>query len=452
MKLSKENIGQLVEIEKVKDNKNIKYKGYIINFNIHKKTIDVKLLDNEYNISVVVDDNTNIKLLDSKIKVGKPPTAKIVEKKDLPNVLFISTGGTIGTHVDYKTGGVSMSRTPEEIIATTPELSNIINIKNIKNPVTRGSEDIEVKAWKKIAQEVYSGLVDDNIDGIIISHGTDTLCWTGSAISFMIENINKPILLVGAQRSPDRASFDGSMNLICASRFIQEKIPGVYTVMHSSMNDDSCDIIRAVKCKKLHTSRRDAFKAVNDTPIARVYENGKIEYLQTKDNILKYFNNKKPILNIDFEEKVAIVKAYPNSDPKILDWYIDQGYKALIIEGTALGHVPIGSGGNDPTFPKSKNWLPYIEKANKKGIILIMCSQSLFGRVNSKVYSNLRYINQAGVEYLNQHDMLYSTAYIKLGIALGRFDNKKDIINYMQSNIIGEISNKEIPKSFDNLK
>jgi glutamyl-tRNA(Gln) amidotransferase subunit D len=242
------------------------------------------------------------------------------------------------------------------------------------------------------------------------------------------------------------------MNLICASRFIQEKIPGVYTVMHSSMNDDSCDIIRAVKCKKLHTSRRDAFKAVNDTPIARVYENGKIEYLQTKDNILKYFNNKKPILNIDFEEKVAIVKAYPNSDPKILDWYIDQGYKALIIEGTALGHVPIGSGGNDPTFPKSKNWLPYIEKANKKGIILIMCSQSLFGRVNSKVYSNLRYINQAGVEYLNQHDMLYSTAYIKLGIALGRFDNKKDIINYMQSNIIGEISNKEIPKSFDNLK
>jgi len=449
MNLTKDNVGQLVEIIKLKDNKEIKYEGYIIK--ISESSVDLKLLDNSYNISVNINENTKISLKDEKIEIGKPPFSKIINNKDLPNITYIGTGGTIGTHIDYKTGGVSMTRKPEEIVVTTPELLKIVNLKKVSSPVMRGSEDLTYIDWQKISAEVYDSLIDDDINGIIISHGTDTLCWTGSAISFMIENINKPVLLVGAQRSPDRASFDGSMNLICAAYFIKEKVPGVYLVMHASINDDFCYVTRAVKSKKLHTSRRDAFKSVNDLPIAKVYLDGKIEYLQNKKDVYDYYkNNLKPVLNNDFEEKTGVLQICPNSNPKIMDWYIQEGYKGLILEGTALGHIPTGSGGEDKTFPNQLNWLPYLEKANKKGIILIMTSQSLFGRVNNKVYSNLRSISKSGVEYLEQHDMLYSVAYIKLAIALKKFKTKEEIINFMKTNICGEISSKEIPNNFEN--
>jgi glutamyl-tRNA(Gln) amidotransferase subunit D len=251
------------------------------------------------------------------------------------------------------------------------------------------------------------------------------------------------VLLVGAQKSPDRASFDGSMNLICAAHFVKEKIPGVYTVMHGSINDDFCYVIKAVKSKKLHTSRRDSFRAINDYPIAKVYQNGTIEYLVNKNEIVVL---KQPILNNLFCNKVAIIKVYPDSDPKIIDWYLENNYKGLVIEGTALGHVPILKTENGY---EDNSWLPYLKKAIENNVIVIMCSQSIFGRVNGKVYANLRHLEKIGVEFLEQHDMLVEVAYLKLANTLSRFKTKKEIINFMKINLVGEISNKEIAGSFE---
>ena len=438
LKLTENDIGKLVVVNK----NEINYKGYIVEFN--NEFVKLKLKDNGYNIDVVLDENTSIEITNNKINFGTIPTHQIKHNPMLPNITYIGTGGTIGTHVDYNTGGVFMCRSPEEIISTTPELESIVNIKNIESPLMKASEDMDYKDWQKISEVVFSSLENKEIDGVIITHGTDTLAWTGTAVSFMIENINKPVLLVGAQRSPDRASFDGSMNLICASHFVKEKVPGVYLVMHGSMNDDFCYVIRAVKSKKLHTSRRDAFKAINDVPIAKVFTSGKIEYLVSKDTLKIPLD--KPILNASFDNKLAIIKAYPNSDPKVIDWYISNNYKALVIEGTALGHIPVMK--TDSDFGKN-SWIPYLKKAIDKGMIIIMCSQSMFGRVNDKVYANLRYISSIGVEYLNQHDMLPEVVFIKLGIALGRFKTNQEIINFMKTNIIGEISEKEIPKDYD---
>ena len=155
----------------------------------------------------------------------------------------------------------------------------------------------------------------------------------------MIENVNKPVLLVGAQRSPDRASFDGALNLICAAQFVKENVPGVFLVMHGSINDDYCYVLNATKAKKFHTSRRDTFQPVNDVPIARVYSDGKIEYIKNKE-LLQMLPKNKPILKNEISDKVGILKVYPDSDPSIIDWYIEKKYKGLIIEGTGLGHVP----------------------------------------------------------------------------------------------------------------
>lgn len=435
--------GKLVTITK----NNINYKGHVVTVTEKNKKQEVilKLLDNGYNIGIALDNNTKIEVTSEETQEKQNITLK--QNNSLFPISFVATGGTIGTYVDYKTGGVSMSKTPEEIIFTVPELLEIVNIKNIQPVAMKGSEDLSYKDWQKIAKSVYEQLTNPEIKGIIISHGTDTLTWTGTALSFMLENINKPVVLVGAQKSPDRASFDGAMNLICAAHFLKEQIPGVYVVMHGSMSDDFCNVIKATKSRKLHSSRRDAFRAINDSPIARVYHNGKIEYLKDKNKLPSVLKTA-PKLFKDFSDSVAILKAYPNSDPKIIDWYIDNGYKGLVIEGTGLGHCPTGLGGEDKSFDENKNWVPYIKKATQKGVIVIITTQCLYGRVNANVYSNLRHIQEAGGCYLDSHDMLPEVAYIKLGVSLSRFKTKEEIIDYMKKNIAGEISEKETPDNF----
>jgi glutamyl-tRNA(Gln) amidotransferase subunit D len=443
MDISEKDRGKLIKITK----KNITHLGHIVN--IANNELTLKLENNGYNISIILDKDTKFEILEEKKELGKTHKLDIKQNPSLPSVALVSTGGTIGTHVDYKTGGVNMSRTPEEILSTVPELLEIVNIKKIVPVIQKASEDICYKDWQEIAKAVFEQLNDKEIDGIIISHGTDTLSWTGTALSFMLSNINKSVLMVGAQRSPDRASFDGAMNLVCAAHFIKEKIPGVFTVMHGSMSDDFCHLINATKSRKMHTSRRDSFKSVNDTPVARVFFTGKTEFLKDRKKY-ELLPKEKPKLDISFSDNVAILKAYPNCNPEIIDWYISKGYKGLIIEGTGLGHVPTNDETNKLT-DKTKDWLPYLEKATKKGIIVIMTTQCLFGRVNGNVYSNLRSITKAGVEYLDQHDMLPEVAYIKLSVALARFRTKEEILQFMSKNISGEISKKEVPSDFDAL-
>jgi len=443
--LTKEDIGKLILIKVKTKDKEIIHKGYLIE--IFSDSVKLKLQDNGYNIDVKLEKDTLIEISDKKIEFGKIPKTSLKKNSSLPNITYIGTGGTIGTHVDYNTGGVFMCRTPEEIISTTPELENIVNIINTESPFIKASEDMYYKDWQVLSETVYNNLLDNNVNGIVITHGTDTLSYTGSALSFLIENVNKPVLLVGAQRSPDRASFDGSLNLICAAHFVKEKIPGVYLVMHGSMNDDFCYVIKAVKSRKMHSSRRDAFKAINDTPVCKVFSDGTIEYLRDVSDLKQVKNN--PVLKKDFEDKVCLLKIYPNSDPSVIDWYIQKGYKGIILEGTGLGHVPTGIQEKD-NLPEDKKWLPFLKKAIDKGIIVLMSTQCLYGRVNGMVYSNLRYTKEIGVEYLDQHDMLPEVLHIKLCVALKRYTNKEDIFKYLKTNIAGEILNKEISESYSN--
>ena len=240
------------------------------------KTLVIKL-DTGYNIGI--DHKKVLKI--KKIKKGKKPgrivTKKIKHRKSLPKVTFISTGGTIGTHVDYVTGGVFMCRTPEEILTTTPELGNIINIKT-KSPFTVASEDMSIENWQQLARLIAKEL-NSGADGVILTHGTDYLHYTSAALSFMLKNLSKPVALVGAQRSPDRGSFDGTQNLLCAAHYCRSDIAEVAVVMHGSTSDEFCLANRGVKCRKMHTSRRDAFRPINELPLAKIWPDGKTKIL-----------------------------------------------------------------------------------------------------------------------------------------------------------------------------
>lgn len=402
-------------------------------------------LDNGYNIGVRYEAGMQVKKLEGGAKLGVIPSVPVKAKAGLPDVSFIATGGTIGTHVDYRTGGVYMSRKPEEIIATTPELEDIVNIKVVPAPFTVASEDMNHTHWAQLA-EIIAKELNRGRRGAIVTHGTDTLHFTSAALSFMLKNLSKPVAVVGAQRSPDRGSFDGRMNLICSGFFTgRSNIGEVAIVMHATTSDDFCYAHRGTKVRKMHSSRRDAFRSINDFPLAKIWPDGKIEV--TNKNFRPFDEGKKVAADTAFEPKVAIVKSYPGSDPEIIDYFADSGYRGIVIEGTGLGHVPTGeSGTNIGQFDSKMSWIPRIKSAVDRGVVVVVTSQTLYGRVHPFVYRNLRLLYKTGAVF--GEDMLPETAYIKLGWLLAHENNFEKVRTMMLENIAGEISAETDARSF----
>lgn len=387
-------------------------------------TIIIKLKSG-YNVGISFDKVRLTKIADSQGPI-KFPSAKLIQDKKLPKITLFFTGGTIGSKVDYKTGGVHPLIKPEELFYDVPELAGIARIE-VKSPFTIFSEDISHKEWARLADEIAKEL-DNGARGIVIAMGTDTMHYTSAALSFMLENLNAPIVITGAQRSSDRGSSDAFMNLVCAAQIAAKSdIAEVGICMHSSSSDDSCHFLRGTKARKMHSTRRDAFRPINCIPIAKVSSDGKIEYLSQ----YKKISNGKVKVKKGYDDRVALIKAYPGSDPGLIDFYLNAGYRGIIIEGTGLGHAPLSPSN------ESRSWMGYIEKAVKKGAVVGMTSQTIYGRVNPNVYSTARKIASLGVIYCE--DMTPETALVKLGWLLGNYD-VKTTKELLCKNIAGEIS------------
>src|SRR3989344_60362 len=219
----------------------------------------------------------------------------------MKTISLLHLGGTIASKVSKK-GGVSAQYTPKDILDLYPEIKNMakLNSRLIANMM---SENMNFQHYNKIAKEVEKE-VKKGVDGIIITHGTDTLHYTSAALSFILENLPIPVLLVGAQRSSDRGSSDAALNLVSAINFINKTdFAGVAICMHSSMEDTNGSILPALKTKKLSTSRRDAFKPINSKPIALVYHDQGVDLLTKKFNRI----NKKAKLNLKlFNPKLKV--------------------------------------------------------------------------------------------------------------------------------------------------
>ncbi len=376
-------------------------------------------LNSGYNIGIDKKKVKNIKILE-KVKVKKSSNKKIKQNKNLDSIIILHTGGTIASKIDYKTGGVSAKFTPEEILENVPELGKIANIdcKMVSNVF---SEDINFKNYNILAKEIQKE-VKKGIKGIIVTHGTDTMHYSSAALSFMLENLSIPVVFVGAQRSSDRGSSDAFLNLICASQFIMNtNHSGVSICMHSNMSDDSCIILPGVKSKKLHSSRRDAFKVVNDKPILEIDKNGKILSGKSKfDEVSGDFK----IHLLKENLKIGILKSHPNMSSKEISNF--KGFDGLILEGTGLGHFPI--------HDSNKGILRELKKLSKD-MPLIMTSQTVFGRVNMDVYSTGRELQEI---IIPGEDMLSEVAFIKLAFLLSNF--KKDVKNLIREDLKGEIN------------
>jgi len=391
-----------------------------------------------YNAGVKVDRISSVKKLPGKVDLEKFPKLKeITQDPSLPPISFISTGGTISSRVDYLTGGVAMLFSPEEILYGIPELSKIVRVRSAERLFSLASEDMRPDQWPKISQKAVERLIEGD-SGVVVLHGTDTMHFTSAALSFMIRGLNAPVVLTGAQRSPDRGSRDADLNVMASAR-VAAHLPHalVCIVFHSSSSDKQAIVLRGTRARKMHTSRRDAFRPVNDLPVAHVTDSGEIELLR---HDLKPRSDESPWADPAFEEKVAIVTAYPNSPPEVMDFLLDRGYRGFIIQGTGLGHVPI------QTVDGKGSWLHAIERAVDQGTFVGMTSQCLYGRVDSLVYRNGRILEKAGVRFLG--DMLPEVAYVKLGWLLGHDFELEDVCKLMTFNFAGEISDGDDPSTF----
>lgn len=355
---------------------------------------------------------------------------KITQNPALKQITILHTGGTIASQVDYHTGGVVARFAPEEFLQLFPELQQMANVDS-KLVFQMFSEDMEPEHWKALAEAVEKEY-KVGAAGVIITHGTDTMHYTAAALSFMLQNCPIPVVLVGSQRSPDRGSSDAYLNLFSAVRFaVETDFAGVAICMHGSTDDDSCLVHLGLKVKKMHTSRRDTFRTINAYSLAKIRKE-KIEHLEREYKKQKEIMGKFYVAG-KFNKKVGIIKIRPGMEQSEFQFFLDNNYKGLIIEGTGLGHAPINV--IDELTKHHPALLTLLKKMSEK-MILVMCSQCIYGRTDMHVYSTGRYLLQAGV--LNGEDMMPETAYVKLGWLLGNY-SEKQAREMMQQNIAGEL-------------
>jgi glutamyl-tRNA(Gln) amidotransferase subunit D len=412
--------GDKIRIEK----DGVGYEGIVMPSTTHHIVLK---MSNGYNAGIS-PDNTKITLLQKAAKtqeVGSASTseAKKTTKGKLPKVSILSTGGTIASKIDYRTGAVTARFSADDILKAIPELTEIADFsgKAIYNIL---SENMRTEYWEELARAVVEE-IKGGADGIIIAHGTDTMMYTAAALSFMVQT-PVPIVFVGSQRSADRPSSDNAMNAICAAKVAVSDIAEVCVVMHGSESDDICDIHRATKVRKMHTSRRDAFRSINSEPIGFVdYHTGEIhthlDYNKRNSHELE--------LRGSFEPKCALVKFTPGANPDIISYYLDAGYKGIVIEGTGLGHV-------------SSEWVPMIERATSMKVPVIITSQCLHGRVCDRVYDTGRDMLKAGA--IEGEDMLPEVALVKLMWVLSQSSDLKTVEKMMIENISFEINERSL--------
>ncbi len=408
------------------------YEGTLLESPENDKGIVLLKLGNGYNIGFNKKEILKIKVL----KKGNFKEEKGIDiKKDSkkPNIGMIITGGTIAARLNPKKGGVDWLDTPESLFRFYPEMFEKVNVSKVEIPFMKASEDMDYKDWQKIAKSCEKLLNDSSIQGVIITHGTDFLHYTASALSFMLGKVNKPVVLTYSQRSIDRASSDANLNLVCSAEIAGlSDIAEVVLVGHANSEDNFCYVMPGTKTRKLHTSKRDAFKVVNDKPIAKVKASNSGENVEVLKNYNKRNNGSKVKLDSKFEEKVAVIKVYPGQNPDILDFYAKNKYKGIILEVSGLAHVP--------TMRSRAGWTKKLKEIISKGIIVCATAQTVYGRLDPYVYSNGREILDAGVIYLE--DMLSETAFVKLGYVLAKTKNKDEVKKLMLTNMVGELNDR----------
>ncbi|MCW6168424.1 MAG: Glu-tRNA(Gln) amidotransferase subunit GatD [Thermoplasmatales archaeon] len=373
-------------------------------------------LSNGYNLTIP-RDSVNIlerRELNGPEEIG---SGKILSGKG-KKVTLIGSGGTIASRVDYSTGAVKPVYGTEFLHGNISNFEHFELELKVLPPVF--SEDMTPVNWQNIARSVYDGL--KNSDGVVVMHGTDTMAYTASALAFMFEKQSGPIIFTGSQRSSDRPSSDAFLNIEGSLEFASTDLGEVCIAMHEGLSDTTINLLRGVRTRKMHSSRRDAFKSIGYPELAE-YSNGKIKF---KDAYRK--TDDKNELKDKLESRVSLIYFNPiltNEDFETLA----MNKRAVVLAGTGLGHV-------------SNRFVPIIRQLSKSGIKFYMTTQCIYGSVNMNVYSTGRELRSAGVIPLG--NMLSEVALVKSMFVFANYDSE-EVDRKMKENLRGEIMDREVP-------
>ena len=403
-------------------------------------------LANGYNASYPANDILSVEIIEAPQNNDIQQSSDFEFDEKLPKVRILHTGGTIASKVDYKTGAVVARFEPHELVASIPELANIANIEAEKLG-NMFSDDIRCQHWNKMI-DATSKAFAEGCDGVVITHGTDTLHITSAAMNFAWSGKGTappgPIVLVGSQRSSDRGSSDAAENLIAAVYWAANapKPCGIagdsaVLVMHASSNDGSCSIHPGTGVRKLHTTRRDAFQPVNSQPLATISDisnNITIELTSQYSKLLEDTSVEITQSATHYSPTIRIAQfiAGPWLHEEEIEAIIMTSPQAIIIHGTGLGHLPIDDSENDA--PENTKVWRALTRCINRNIPVIITSQCIHGPVDMNVYSKGRKQIDMG---LLGHGSVSSpdTVLVKTHWALS---NNLDISEAMKSNLCGE--------------
>lgn len=410
------NTGDRVRVER----SGVQYEGVLMPSTTDENVV-VKL-DGGYNVGIE-REGSYVEVLDADvydIDTEESSESSIVETDpDLPTISLISTGGTIASTVDYRTGAVTSQFDAEDVLRAVPDLAGRANYRGrvVTNIL---SENMTPEVWQDLAWAVYEE-IENGADGVVVMHGTDTMQYTASALAFMLDT-PVPIVFTGSQRSADRPSSDNVMNAVCAVEAAMDDCAEVLVCMHASENDTVCALHRGTRVRKNHTSRRDAFETIGNEPVGEVdYETETVTFRRAYDERGATSLDIAP----DLETDVELLKSTPGMDEAVLDCCADSS--GIILEGTGLGHV-------------NTDFIDRIAQLIENDTAVVMTSQCLDGRVCDRVYDTGRDLLDAGV--IEGETMLPGTAMVKLMWTLA---NRSSVQETMQTSIASEVTERSVP-------
>jgi len=407
------------------------------------KLITLKLA-NGYNVSYPESYVESVVILDEvEISEEEAPTP-VEQDENLPLVHLIHTGGTIASKVDYATGAVTARFEPDELLQSVPELRSVARLRVVKLG-NMFSDDIRPRHWNRMLKATEEAFAEGAV-GVVITHGTDTLHLSASAMGYgWAGNGGRPpgrIVLTGSQRSPDRGSSDAAENLVAAVHWAAHgPEPTGYrdasvVVMHSESSDGQCAVLPGIACRKYHSSRRDAFKAINQGPLAWINNDGtgpSIEMAEHEPADARVEAISPMMFNED--TRIAQFIADPHLDPNLVMLAIKDGFDAIVLHGTGLGHLPISDPQDDS--PENTKLRLMLEDHCSNGGVVVVVAQTIHGPMNLNVYAKGREQQDMGVI---GHGSLCppGSALVKLHHLLSRGGGQETVASNWTEDLCGE--------------
>lgn len=293
-----------------------------------------------------------------------------------------------------------------------PELSEIAKIE-IERLFFEDSSDINKKHWGLLADFIREKY--EQYDGFVILHGTDTMAYTASALSFALQNLDKPIILTGSQVPMSNIRSDARRNLVNAIEMATLPLPEVAICFNDF-------VYRGNRATKMSIGDFDAFASPNYPPLAEIGLN-----IEMANHLLPCSKNRQ--ISTEFSDQVFLLKIYPNLNPKFLEQINFSETRALIIEAFGSGNFPIHG---------EESLLPFFKKCIEQNILLIITSQAAYDAVELDNYESSRKALELGA--ISAKDMTTEATLTKIMYLLAKHDDNKIVIKHFNRNLVGEMT------------